>query len=53
MFVTPRKNDVDRHPQLSHDIDGEDVSKYYPGIEIAPFDRTTCLHTKYRGKKIF
>jgi hypothetical protein len=46
MSLTPRKNNLDRHLQLSRDIDGEDVSKYYTGIELAPFDGITYLHTK-------
>jgi hypothetical protein len=53
MAVTPGKNDLDRRLQLSRDIDGEYISKYYPGIEIAPFYGTTCLHTKCQRKKTF
>jgi hypothetical protein len=53
MSVTPRNNDLDCHLQLSRDIGGEDVSKCYPGIEIAPFYGITCLHTKCQGKKTF
>jgi hypothetical protein len=43
--VYDTKDSIDRHLTKSHKIAARDRSKYYTGVETAPFYATQCLHT--------